>query len=68
MQLPFDLKDVRMISIDGNKYRFVLANGFVEIEIVIDSLAPAYRAPAAAPTASRTDSKHIMFDDGIFGI
>ena len=66
MQLPFNLKDVRMISIDGNTFRFVLTNGFVEIEI--DSLNPVVRAPTAAPTASRTDSKHIMFDDGIFGI
>jgi len=67
MQLPFNLKDVRMISIDGNKFRFVLANGFVEI--VIDSLDnPANRAPAAGPSVSRTDSRHIMFDDGIYGI
>ena len=67
MQLPFNLKDVRMISIDGNKYRFVLANGFVEIEI--DYLNhPASRASLAAPFASRTDPKHIMFDDGIYGI
>ena len=66
MQLPFNLKDVRMISIDGNKFRFVLANGFVEI--VIDSLNPANRLPTAGPSVSRTDSKHIMFDDGIYGI
>jgi hypothetical protein len=66
MQLPFKLSDVRMISIEGNKYRFTLANGFVEI--VIDSLNAATRAPAAAPTPSRTNAKHIMFDDGIFGI
>ena len=64
MQLPFKLSDVRMISIDGNKYRFTLTNGFVEI--VIDSLKD--RAPAAAPTASRNDARHIMFDDGIYGI
>ena len=66
MQLPFKLSDVRMISIDGNKYRFTLTNGFVEI--VIDSLNPADRAHAAASTASCTDARHIMFDDGIYGI
>ena len=55
-----------MISIDGNKYRFTLTNGFVEI--VIDSLKPADRAHAAASTASCTDARHIMFDDGIYGI
>ena len=66
MQLPFNLKDVRMVSIDGNKFRFVFASGYVEI--VIDSLKPANRGPAAAPTPSRTNAKHIMFDDGIYGI
>ncbi len=66
MQLPFNLKDVRMISIDGNKFRFVLANGFVEI--VVDTLNPTNRVPAAAPSASRMNPKHIMFDDGIYGI
>ena len=66
MQLPFNLKDVRMISIDGNKFRFVLADGFVEV--VIDSLASETRAPSSTPTVSRTDAKHIMFDDGIYGI
>ena len=66
MQLPFNLSDVRMIFIEGNKYRFVLSNGFVEI--VIDSLAPTHRPPVSAPMASRTDPKHIMFDDGIYGI
>ena len=67
MQLPFDLNDVRMISIDGSTIRFVLPTGHVEI--TVDSRTSGQRAPApSTPTPSRTNPKHIMFDDGIFGI
>lgn len=66
MQLPFDLDDVRMISIDGNTIRFVLFNGHVEI--TVDSRSVNRPPTASTPTPSRTNAKHIMFDDGIYGI
>ena len=69
MQLPFDLKDVRMIAIDGNTIRFVLSNGHVEI--TVDSRTGADRQTfptGSTPTPSRTNAQHIMFDDGIYGI
>jgi hypothetical protein len=67
MQLPFDLNDVRMIAMDGNAIRFVLPNGHVEITLDSRDAGPRSAAPST-PTPSRTNAKHIMFDDGIFGI
>jgi hypothetical protein len=66
MQLPFNLEDVRLISIEGQTIRLVLPTGHVEISL--DSRKPLPRKPAPSPTAGRTNSKHIMFDDGIYGI
>ena len=67
MQLPFDLNDVRMIAIDGNTIRFVLPTGHVEISL--DSRGDSPRPPTpSAPIPSRTNAKHIMFEDGIYGI
>ena len=67
MQLPFNLDDVRFISINGDTVKFVLANGFVEVKLDARARATA-QASSAKPTVSRTDSKHIFFQDGIYGI
>jgi len=64
MQLPFDLNDVRMICIDGDKVRFVLANGHVEV--VMDSRKTLPRKVEAGAVAGR-GGKHTFFDDGIYG-
>ena len=66
MQLPFNLEDVRLVSIDGDTVRFVLPHGHVEVKL--DSRTPALRKAPQSPTASRTEPGHIMFDDGIYGI
>lgn len=67
MQLPFDLKDVRMIAIDGDTIRFILTNGHVDV--TMDSRDTTGRqSPPPSAIASRTNAKHIMFDDGIYGI
>ena len=66
MQFPFNLDDVRMISIDGDKFSFILPNGHVEI--VIDSSARKEHAGTNTPIVSRTNAAHIMFEDGIYGI
>ena len=66
MELPFNLEDVRLVCVDGNKVRFVLPNGHVEV--VTDARKSATRLTHFSPTASRIEPKHIMFDDGIFGI
>lgn len=65
MQLPFKLEDVRLVCVDGDKIRFVLPKGHVEI--VLDE-RQTNRASQLPPLASRLDSKHIMFEDGIYGI
>ena len=67
MQLPFNIQDVRLISIDGDTVKFVLANGFVQLKL--DSRARAIaQAVSSQPTPSRTEPKHIFFQDGIYGI
>lgn len=72
MQLPFDLNDVRMIAIDGDTVRFILSNGHVEISISRHAAArqvtPSTPFAPSIPTPSRTNAKHIMFEDGIYGI
>lgn len=67
MQLPFQLSDVRMVCIDGNKVRFVLSDG--HFEVVLDSRHPAYqKLPAQQSVTNRPAPNHTLFDDGIFGI
>jgi len=67
MQLPFDLNDVRMLTIDGNVIRFVLPTGHVEM--TFNSREEASRALATpAQRNSENVPKHVMFDDGIYGI
>ena len=56
-----------MIAIDGNTIRFVLPNGHVEITVDSRTAADRQSLPST-PTPSRTNAKHIMFDDGIYGI
>jgi hypothetical protein len=63
MQLPFDLDDVRMICVDGDKVRFVLPDGHVEV--VMDSRKSLARNVEVAPARA---AKHNFFDDGIYGI
>jgi hypothetical protein len=65
MQLPFDLADVRMICLDGDKVRFVLPEGHVEI--AIDSRGSLPRKAGSHQSATRP-AKHNFFDDGIYGI
>jgi hypothetical protein len=66
MQLPFNLNDVRMISIDGPTIRFVLKNGHVEI--TLDSRKEMNRLQQPVNSGRIPPSEHIMFDDGIYGI
>ena len=63
MQLPFNLDDVRMICVDGDKVRFVLPEGHVEV--VLDSRKSLARN---VQPASLRPAKHSFFDDGIYGI
>ena len=66
MQFPFKLEDVRLISIEGDTVRLVLPHGYVEVKL--DARGKALRKVASEPMASRVEPKHIMFDDGIYGI
>jgi len=52
-----------MICVDGDKVRFVLLDGHVEV--VIDSRKSLARNGEAAPACP---AKHSFFDDGIYGI
>jgi hypothetical protein len=65
MQLPFDLADVRMICLDGDKVRFVLPDGHVEV--AMDSRKSLSREAEPAQGEVRP-AKHNFFDDGIYGI
>jgi hypothetical protein len=65
MQLPFDLDDVRMICVDGDKVRFVLPAGHVEV--VVDSCKSLDRNASPVTEVVR-GTKHTFFDDGIYGI
>jgi hypothetical protein len=56
-----------MIAIDGDTIRFVLTNGHVEI--TVDSRHPGnLQSTSSTAIPSRTNARHIMFDDGIYGI
>ena len=63
MQIPFNLDEVRMICIDGDKVRFVLPDGHVEV--VMDSRKSL---PRKVEPSSARGAKHNFFDDGIYGI
>jgi len=66
MQLPFNLAEVRMVCIDGDRVRFVLPDG--HIDVVINSRSRKTNDSAGSPSVSRTHAAHIMFEDGIYGI
>lgn len=63
MQLPFDLNDVRLITLDGPVIRFILPAGHVEI--LLDTREAALRG---TPRSSGSAQQHVMFEDGIYGI
>jgi len=52
-----------MICVDGDKVRFVLPDGHVEV--VMDSRKSLARNVEVAPARA---AKHNFFDDGIYGI
>lgn len=66
MQLPFKLEDIRLISIDGDTVRVVLASGCVEIQY--DGRNPFRPNGTSAALKSRVEPGHSMFEDGIYGI
>jgi hypothetical protein len=66
MQFPFDLNDVRFISIDGNTVRFDLPSGHVEVtfdsrEVMERVLLKRQPSRIAAPS-------HVMYQDGLYGL
>jgi hypothetical protein len=66
MQLPFSANDVRFVSIDGNTVRFDLQSGFVEV--TFDSREAMARATSLQNPRPTHPARHVMYQDGIFGI
>jgi hypothetical protein len=64
MHMPFNLNDVRFVSIDGNTVRFDLPTGHVEV--TFDSTEVMQRI--LAPKSKGSNPRHQMYQDGIFGL
>jgi hypothetical protein len=65
MQIPFDLNDVRFISMDGNTIRFDLTNGHVEVTFDSREVMERVLQPRALALSA---TRHAMYQDGIYGI
>jgi hypothetical protein len=64
MQFPFDLSEVRMISIDGNTVRLDLPNG--HFEVTFDSREVMERLLKREEKA--IGGRHVLYESGIYGL